>query len=81
MSEELLQAPGGVSVGRYTYHRLGASTLSQLKRADVIHHVVPRKIARRKPDGLVTLAGSIRAWVEYKLPEAPKYADATGQVG
>lgn len=69
MSEELLQTPDGVPIGRYTYHRLGATTLSQLRQAGIIHHAVPHSIARRKPDGLITLAGSIRAWIEYKLPE------------
>ena len=68
VSEELLQT-SPVPIGRYLYHRLGASTLSQLRRSHVITATVPKKFARRKPDGLVVLGGSVRAWIEYRLPE------------
>ena len=68
MSEELLQT-AEITIGRYTYHRLGASSLSQLKRAEIIRERIPPDFVRRKPDGLITLAGRVRAWIEYKLPE------------
>ena len=68
MSEELLQTVG-VPIGRYTYHRLGNSTLSQLKRARIITGLIPSDIKNKKPDGLITLGkGSVKACIEYKTP-------------
>lgn len=68
MSEELLQT-SGVPIGRYTYHRLGATTLSQLKKAAIIAGAVPPDLRSNKPDGLVTLGrGAVKACIEYKLP-------------
>lgn len=66
MSEELLQT-SDVPIGRYSYYRLGASTLSQLKRAGIISGSIPNNIKNKKPDGLVTLGrGTVKACIEYK---------------
>lgn len=67
MSEELLQTVQ-YPLERYSYHRLGATTLAQLKRAGVIRGPVPRAIQTRKPDGIVTLGNDVKAYIEYKPP-------------
>ena len=68
MSEELLQTMPQ-KIGKYTYYRLGNTTLDQLKN----NGIVPKKdygnLKRKKPDGLVTYYGTVKAVVEYKLPE------------
>ena len=66
MSEELLQT-SSILIGRYTYHRLGASTLSQLKRAGIVSGSIPHRIKNKRPDGLITLGrGTVKACIEYK---------------
>ncbi|MCY3865248.1 MAG: N-6 DNA methylase [Chloroflexi bacterium] len=67
MSEELLQTVQH-QLDRYSYHRLGATTLALLQRAEVIRGPVPRAIRNRKPDGLITLGNEIKAYIEYKPP-------------
>ena len=69
MSEELLQTTPS-RVGRYAYHRLGNTTLGQLRTAGIIKGPVPTGIRTRKPDGLITLGdGVVKAWIEYKPPK------------
>jgi type I restriction-modification system DNA methylase subunit len=67
MSEELLQtAP--FWIGRYSYFRLGSTTLNQLRKAKIINKV-SKELADKKPDGLITLSGGIvKAVIEYKTP-------------
>ncbi len=69
MSEELLQTIPQ-KIGRFTYYKLGSSTLSQL----VDHGIIPKKnfgaLKSKKPDGLVTYQGKIKALIEYKQPKA-----------
>jgi len=65
MSEELLQQSPS-RLGRFLYYKLGASTLGQLKDANVFSCRVPDSHIRRKPDGLVISGGMIKAFVEYK---------------
>lgn len=68
MSEELLQT-AGVRIGRYTYYRLGATTLAALHRAGMIGRSIPENIRNRKPDGIITLGkGVVKACIEYKTP-------------
>ena len=68
MSEELLQTVP-YALGRYAYHRLGASTIAQLARAGIISGTPQTDIHRKKPDGLITLDGGIvKGYVEYKTP-------------
>lgn len=68
MSEELLQATS-VPIGRYAYHRLGASTIRQLIAAGIISTKPSKHVLRNKPDGLIVLGkGAVRAWIEYKTP-------------
>ena len=68
MSEELLQtAPK--KIGRYTYHRLGNTTLDQLKANGIVPKKNYGKLKTNKPDGLVSYHGDIKAVVEYKLPK------------
>lgn len=68
MSEELLQTAIPRRIGKYLYHRLGNTTLDQLKK----HGIIPRrnygKLKTKKPDGLVTYHGDVKAVVEYKPP-------------
>ena len=69
-SEELLQTVP-TRMGRYMYHRLGSTTLGQLRTSGVIKGPVPHGIRTRKPDGLITLGdGVVKAWIEYKPPSA-----------
>ena len=68
MSEELLQS-APFPVGRYTYHRLGSSTLAQLVKAGIVGGNLPPPILKKKPDGLLVLgSGAVKAFVEYKVP-------------
>ncbi|MFY9822391.1 MAG: N-6 DNA methylase [Thermoanaerobaculia bacterium] len=71
MSEELLQTIP-LQIGKYTYFRLGNTTLKQLRD----HQLIPRRsydtLDRKKPDGLVVYHGEIRAVVEYKPPSELK---------
>ncbi len=68
MSEELLQTIPQ-KIGKYTYYRLGNTTIDQLKN----HGIIPKKnygkVNRKKPDGLVTYHGIVKAVVEYKHPD------------
>lgn len=69
MSEELLQT-SGIRIGRYTYHRLGATTLLALHREGIIGRSIPEDIKNKKPDGLITLGkGAVKAYIEYKTPK------------
>ena len=69
MSEELLQTTG-IRIGRYTYYRLGATTLYGLHRAGIISRSIPEDIKKKKPDGLITLGkGVVKACIEYKTPK------------
>ena len=71
MSEELLQtAPK--QIGRYTYHRLGNTTLDQLKAKGIVPKRNYGKLKSKKPDGLVSYHGDIKAVVEYKQPKELK---------
>ena len=74
MSEELLQtAP--ISIGRYTYYRLGATTIAQLVQAGIISSSQPKSIRNNKLDGLITLGkGFVKACIEYKTPAQLKSA-------
>lgn len=75
MSEELLQtAPK--KIGRYSYHRLGATSIAQLARAGIVSGRPPKTILKNRPDGLVVLGkGAVKAWIEYKTPEELKTAN------
>ena len=67
MSEELLQtAPK--RLGRYTYYRLGSTTLEQLKAQGIIPKKNYGALRTKKPDGLVSYHREIKAVVEYKQP-------------
>lgn len=68
MSEELLQTTPSW-IGRYSYYRLGSTTLNQLKKAKIINKQ-SKKLSDKKPDGLITLSGGIvKAVIEYKTPD------------
>ena len=68
MSEELLQTMPQ-KIGKYTYYRLGNTTLDQLKNNGIIPKKDYGTLKRKKPDGLVTYYGTVKAVIEYKLPE------------
>jgi len=67
MSEELLQTVP-FQIGKYTYYRLGNTTLGQLRNAGIIPKKDYKQLGAKKPDGLVAHHGSIKAVVEYKQP-------------
>ncbi len=67
ISEELLQTVP-FQIGKYTYYRLGATTLSQLRNAGIIPRKDYAHLESKKPDGLVVYHGNIKAVVEYKRP-------------
>ena len=52
MSEELLQTIPQ-QIGKYTYYRLGATSLAQLQAAGIIPKRNYEDLQRKKPDGLV----------------------------
>lgn len=67
LSEELLQIKP-LELGRYSYLKLGASTLAQLRKARVIVGP-PTEHERKKPDGLILAPdGVVKAFIEYKPP-------------
>ena len=68
MSEELLQTVPQ-QVGKYTYYRLGSTTLNQLRDNGIIPKRAYAKLERKKPDGLAAYHGVIKAVVEYKQPQ------------
>ena len=68
MSEELLQTVPQ-QIGKYTYYRLGSTTLNQLRDAGIIPKKDYEKLSANKPDGLVVYHGRVRAVVEYKQPK------------
>ena len=67
MSEELLQTIPQ-KFGKYTYYRLGSTTLNQLKIAGIIPMKNYGDLESKRPDGLVLYQGRVRAVVEYKQP-------------
>ncbi len=68
MSEELLQITP-VTMGRYQFYKLGASTLNQLYNAKIIKTRYSPDIATKKLDGLIVLpGGDVKAVIEYKQP-------------
>lgn len=71
MSEELLQTIPK-KIGRYTYYRLGSTTLDQLKTQGIVPKRNYGKARTKKPDGLVSYHGDIKAVVEYKQPKELK---------
>lgn len=71
MSEDLLQTIPQ-KIGKYTYYRLGNTTLEQLKNKGIIPTKNYKNIKNKKPDGLVTYHGSVKAVVEYKQPKELK---------
>lgn len=76
MSEELLQTIP-LQIGKYTYYRLGATTLNQLRDAGMIPRRNYNALERKKPDGVLVYHGEIRAIVEYKTPAQLRSDKAT----
>ncbi len=68
MSEELLQTLP-FQIGKYTYYRLGSTSLAQLRERGLIPKRSYAALESKKPDGLVAHHGRIKAVVEYKRPE------------
>ena len=75
MSEELQQVVP-IPVGQYLYYRLGSTTIAQLRNAGIVPKRKYEGVARKKPDGLVTLHGRVVATVEYKGPGTLKSEEA-----
>lgn len=70
MTEELLQTVP-ITLGRYVYYKLGATTLATLSREGIITARVPSEVALKKPDGLIVVpySGATKAFIEYKPPQ------------
>ncbi len=68
MSEELLQTIPQ-SIGRYTYLKLGETTIKQLMENGLIPKKLYAGLLRKKPDGIIFYQNSVKAVVEYKAPE------------
>ena len=68
MSEELLQTIPQ-QIGKYTYYRLGATTLEQLRNNGIIPKKDYQKLKAKRPDGLALYHGDIKAVIEYKQPK------------
>jgi hypothetical protein len=68
MSEELLQTIPQ-QIGKYTYYKLGNTTLSQLRDKGLIPKKKYDNLEAKRPDGLVVHHGQIKAVVEYKQPK------------
>jgi type I restriction enzyme M protein len=68
MSEELLQIVPQ-KVGKYTYYRLGSTTLEQLKNSGIISKKDYGELKTKKPDGIATYHNHVIAVVEWKTPE------------
>ena len=68
MSEELRQTIPQ-SIGKYTYLKLGETTIKQLMENDLIPKRSYKGLLRKKPDGIVFFQKSVKAVVEYKAPE------------
>lgn len=68
VSEELIQS-SPKPLGRYFYYKIGNSTLSQLRKHNVIKGRFSKDVAKKKPDGLIVLpGGDVKAVIEYKRP-------------
>jgi len=68
MSEELLQTIPQ-SIGKYTYFKLGETTINQLMENGHIPKRAYTGLLRKKPDGIIFFQNKVKAIVEYKLPE------------
>ena len=68
MSEELLQTIPQ-AIGKYTYLKLGETTIKQLMESGIIPKREYKGILKKKPDGLVSFQKKIKAVIEYKAPE------------
>lgn len=68
MSEELLQI-NEQKIGKYSYYKIGATTLNQLKQNGLISKDNYGELSAKKPDGLINLNNKTIAIVEYKTPK------------
>lgn len=68
MSEELLQI-NEQKIGKYSYYKIGATTLNQLQKNGLISKGDYGKLSAKKPDGLINLNNKTIAVVEYKTPK------------
>lgn len=68
MSEELIQTIPQ-QIGKFTYYKLGNTTIRQLMNNGLIPKKRYTGVLNKKPDGLVFYQNKAIAFVEYKLPE------------
>lgn len=68
MSNNLLQTtPFGI--GRYSYYRLGSTTLNQLKKAKIIIRIA-KPLSDKKPDWFIIISsGVVKTAIEYNTSE------------
>ncbi|MCL2213700.1 MAG: SAM-dependent methyltransferase [Treponema sp.] len=67
MSEELLQTIPQ-QIGKFTYFKLGNSTINQLVKAGILKRKDYNGFGNKKPDGLMLYQKEVVAFVEYKQP-------------
>ncbi len=68
MSEELIQTIPQ-QIGKFTYYKLGNTTIKQLMNNGMLPKKKYTGILTKKPDGLVYYQNKVVAFIEYKLPE------------
>ncbi len=74
MSEELMQVVPS-KVGRFLYYPTRASSLEQLRKANVVSIKVEEQLKAKKPDGIIAVPGGrVMAAIEYKQSGSLKTA-------
>jgi type I restriction enzyme M protein len=68
MSEELLQTIP-LQIGKFTYYRLGSTTIEQLLNNGIIPKKDYKALKLKRPDGLVIYHKTVKAVVEYKTAQ------------
>lgn len=68
ISEQLLQVIHQ-KIGKYSYYRLGESTIKQLVEYGIIQNKDYGDLARKKPDGLIVYQKEVKGVVESKSPD------------
>ncbi|WP_342259555.1 hypothetical protein [Candidatus Tisiphia endosymbiont of Metellina segmentata] len=72
MSEELLQRDlikNPQKIGTWNFYDIGATTISALKKADIIRSIDYGDVLNKRVDGIITKQKEVIAIVEFKLPE------------
>ncbi|WP_341757085.1 N-6 DNA methylase [Candidatus Tisiphia endosymbiont of Nemotelus nigrinus] len=72
MSEELLQRDlikNPQKIGTWNFYNIGATTISDLKKADIIRSIDYGDVLNKRVDGIITKQKEVIAIVEFKQPK------------